>query len=173
MFGIFGDRSTHGESFFRTRGRESHFHKGDLKYVVLDLLKEKPRYGYEIIRALEEQSQGLYTPSPGVVYPTLQMLEEMGYAESQERDGKKVYSITEGGLQFLTDQKDSADEVRNHIKNHWSVRNIGRIAMIMKEYRVLEHLLSRALRDLDADKTQRIREVLSGTYQEIKKILEE
>jgi DNA-binding PadR family transcriptional regulator len=162
-----------GERFFRGHWREGHFQKGDLKYIVLDLLKEKPRYGYEIIRALEEQSYGLYTPSPGVVYPTLQMLEEMGYASSQERDGKKVYTITEEGRRFLTERKDLADEVRSHIKHRWSFHNIGRMAMVMKEYHALENVLGRGIRSLDADKAQRIKEILSRAYQEIEAIVEE
>ena len=97
-----------GSFFHGPHGRFSHglplvtpFQKGDLKYVVLSLLKDKPRYGYEVIKALEEKSHGFYAPSPGVVYPTLQMLEEMGYASSAERDGKRVYTITEEGSKFL------------------------------------------------------------------------
>ncbi len=170
---MFRDRIIRGERFFRGHWKDSPFQKGDLKYVVLDLLKGKPRYGYEIIRALEEQSHGLYTPSPGVVYPTLQMLEEMGYASSQERDGKKVYTITEEGHQFLVERKDLADEVRSHIKHRWSFRNIGRMAMVMKEYHALEHVLGRGIRSLDATKAQRVREILSRAYKEIETILEE
>lgn len=170
---MFRDRIYRGERFFREPRRESRFQKGDLKYVVLDLLKEKPRYGYEIIRDLEEQSHGLYTPSPGVVYPTLQMLEEMGHASSQERDGKKIYTITEQGLRFLDERKDSADEVRSQMKHRWSFKNIGRMAMIMKDYHALESVLGRRLFGLDPDKTQRIREVLTSAYKEIESILEE
>jgi DNA-binding PadR family transcriptional regulator len=170
---MFGDRFSRHERFFREPGRGSRFQKGDLKYVVLDLLKEKPRYGYEIIRALEEQSHGLYTPSPGVVYPTLQMLEEMGYASSQERDGKKIFTVTEQGLQFLDERKDSADEVRSQIKHRWSFRNMGMIAMVMKDYHALESLLGRRLLGMDTDKMQRIRQVLSRAYQEIEYILED
>jgi len=161
-----------GRRFSRDNRRESPFRKGDLKYVVLDLLKEKPRYGYEIIRNLEEQSQGFYTPSPGVVYPTLQMLEEMGYAISQERDGKKIYTITEGGIRFLVERKDSADEVRSQIKSRWSLGNIGRMAMVMKEYHALENLLERCLRHLDTDKAQQVRHVLCRAHDEIESILE-
>ena len=158
---------------FQEPWQESPFHKGNLKYVILDLIKDKPRYGYEVIRALEERSHGFYTPSPGVVYPTLQMLEEMGYVNATERDGKKVYTITEEGLQFLSERKDLADEVRSQMKHRWSFKNIGRMAMVMKEYHALENLLGRGFRNLDADKTQKIREVLSRTYQDIRAILEE
>ena len=76
--------------------RGAQFGRGDLKYVILDLISEKPRHGYDIIRALEEYSHGFYAPSPGVVYPTLQLLEEMGQATVEQRDGKKVYTITVG-----------------------------------------------------------------------------
>ena len=151
--------------------KESAFHKGDLKYVILDLLKDKPRHGYDIIRELEEQSGGTYKPSPGAVYPTLQMLEEMGYTSSTERDGKKTYTITEQGHQFLAERKDSADEVRSHIKRRWSFKNIGRMAMIMKEYHALEHILSSGFRSLDADQTQRIREILINAQNEIEAII--
>jgi DNA-binding PadR family transcriptional regulator len=170
---MFKDRIFRGERFMRGHWRESSFQKGDLKYVILDLLKDKPRHGYEIIRELEELSYGLYTPSPGVVYPTLQMLEEMGYASATERDGKKIYTITKQGLEFLTERKDSADEVRSQMKSKWSFKNIGKMAMMMKEYHALEHLLSQGLRSQDADSMQRIREVLISAYQEIEAILGE
>jgi DNA-binding PadR family transcriptional regulator len=162
-----------GERFFRGPWREGSFQKGDLKYVILDLLKDKPRHGYEIIRELEEVSYGLYTPSPGTVYPTLQMLEEMGYASAKARDGKKVYTITKEGLKFLEERKDFADEVRSHIKHKWDFKNIGRMITVMKEYHALEDVLGGGLRRLDADKMQRIRQVLSGAHKAIEDILEE
>jgi DNA-binding PadR family transcriptional regulator len=170
---MFRERASHRERFFRGLWRESSFQKGDLKYVILDLLKDRPRHGYEIIRELEEMSHGLYTPSPGAVYPTLQMLEEMGYASATEQDGKKIYTITEGGLRFLAERKDSADQVRSHMKRKWSFKNVGKMAMMMKEYHALEHLLSRGLRSQDADKMQRIRQVLIDAYGAIEDILAE
>jgi DNA-binding PadR family transcriptional regulator len=172
-FIMFKDRFLRHERFFHEPRRESRFQKGDLKYVVLDLLKEKSRYGYEIIRALEEQSHGLYTPSPGVVYPTLQMLEEMGHASSQELDGKRIYTITEQGLQFLDERKDSADEVRSQMKNRWSFKNIGRMAMVMKEYHALDNVLGRRLFGTDPEKLKRIQEVLAQAHDDIESILEE
>jgi len=162
-----------GERFFKGPWRESSFQKGDLKYVILDLIKDKPRHGYEIIRELEEMSYGFYTPSPGAIYPTLQMLEEMGYATAVERDGRKVYTITEAGINFLTERKDSADEVRSHMKRRWSFKNIGKMVTMMKEYHALENLVGRGLRSLDADKIERIRQVLIDTAGAIEAILEE
>jgi DNA-binding PadR family transcriptional regulator len=170
---MFHDRIFKGDRFFRSSRRESSFQKGDLKYILLDLIKDKPRHGYEIIRELEEQSHGFYKPSPGVVYPTLQMLEEMGYTSSTEEEGKKIYSISKEGLEFLAKKKDIANGVRSQIKHKWSFKNIGRMAQVMKEYHELEHLLGRGFRSLDADRTERIRQVLISAYQEIETILEE
>ena len=170
---MFKDRFIRDERRSHRQSRESSFQKGDLKYVILGLLKDKPRHGYDIIRELEEQSLGTYKPSPGAVYPTLQMFEDMGYTTSTERDGKKTYTITEHGLQFLAERKDSADEVRSHMKRRWSFKNIGRMAMVMKEYHALEHILGRGFRTLDADQTQRIREILVNARNEIENIISE
>ena len=68
------------------------FESGEVKFVILRLLKEKPRHGYEVIKALEEKLGGYYTPSAGTVYPTLQLLEDEGYVRAVETEGKKVYS---------------------------------------------------------------------------------
>jgi DNA-binding PadR family transcriptional regulator len=97
----------------------------------------------------------------------------MGYTSSTERDGKKTYTITEQGLQFLAERKDSADEVRSHIKRRWSFKNIGRMAMVMKEYHALEHVISSGFRTLDADQTQRICEILINAQNEIENIISE
>ena len=170
---MFSERFHHGERFFRGSRRESPFQKGDLKYVILDLIKDKPRYGYEIIRALDERSHGFYTPSPGVVYPTLQMLEEMGYASSVERDGKKVFTITEGGLKFLAERKDFADEVKSQMRHCWNPENMGVFVQTMREFGELGRLVGHRGRHADSDKMRRIHEVVSRAYQEIKGILEE
>ena len=170
---MFRDRAFRHERFFRGFGWESPFGKGDLKYVILDLLKEKPSYGYEIIRALEERSHGFYTPSPGVVYPTLQMLEEMGYASAKDRDGKKIYTITKEGDKFLSERKDFADEVKSHMKRHWNPENMSVIMEMMGDFRELGRLVRQRARSIEPDKMKRIREVISRASEEIKAILEE
>ena len=88
------------------------FEQGDLKFVILQLLDEKPRHGYDIIKELEERSGGRYSPSPGTVYPTLTLLEEMGYASATPEDGgKKVYNITDAGRAYLAENKSTVDDV--------------------------------------------------------------
>ena len=167
---FFRHRVLKGERFFGERA--SHFQKGDLKYVILDLLKDKPRYGYEIIRELEERSFGFYTPSPGTVYPTLQMLEEMGYASATEQDGKKVYTITGEGRRFLEERKDFAEEVKSHMRHRWNPESIGDMGQVRQKWARLGKLMSR-FHHADPEKMKRVREVISRAYSEIEAIMEE
>ena len=89
---------------------------GDLKLITLSLLAEAPRHGYDIIKALEERTSGIYSPSPGVVYPTLTFLEEAGYAASAADGNKKVFSITEAGQAHLTENREMIDGVLEHLE---------------------------------------------------------
>ncbi len=100
-----------------SRGRMGRmFEQGDLKYVILQLIDEKPRHGYDIIKALEERSHGAYSPSPGTVYPTLTMLEEMGYAKATaEEGGKKVYEITAEGKKYLEENSSTVESIFERI----------------------------------------------------------
>ena len=82
---------------------------GDLRLIVLALIEESPRHGYDIIKALEEKSSGVYSPSPGVVYPTLTFLEEAGYVTAASEGNKKTYSITDAGRAHLEENRDIAD----------------------------------------------------------------
>jgi DNA-binding PadR family transcriptional regulator len=88
---------------------------GELRLIVLSLIAENPRHGYDIIKALEERSQGFYSPSPGVIYPTLTYLEEAGHAVSSAKGNKKTYAITESGRGFLQENRE-ADAILSRIE---------------------------------------------------------
>jgi DNA-binding PadR family transcriptional regulator len=94
-------------------GRGRMFGHGDLKFVVLSLLAEKPRHGYEIIRELEDRFGGAYSPSPGTVYPTLSLLEDLGYARATAEDGssRKVFEITDEGRKYLEENRTVVDDI--------------------------------------------------------------
>jgi DNA-binding PadR family transcriptional regulator len=147
------------------------FGKGDLKYVVLDLLKDKPGHGYEIIRALEERSHGFYSPSAGSVYPTLQLLEDMGYVSSTEQDGKKIYAITDEGRRFLTERKENINKIKEHMKDFWTPENREEIHEIIGEFRTLGMSLRGNVSRLDHEKLGRIKEVVSKARQDIEAII--
>jgi DNA-binding PadR family transcriptional regulator len=82
---------------------------GDLQLIALSLIAERPRHGYEIIKVLEEKTSGAYSPSPGMVYPTLTFLEEAEYVTAQAEGAKKLYTITELGAAHLATNRDYVD----------------------------------------------------------------
>ncbi len=103
-------RHWRGGGFEPREGRM--FDSGDLRLVILALAAEKPRHGYEIIKALEERVGGGYSPSPGVVYPTLTLIEEMGYATAaQDQGGRKLYTLTPEGEAFLAANRAQVDAI--------------------------------------------------------------
>src|SRR5437016_8162252 len=85
--------------------------QGDLRLNALALIAEQPRYGYEIIKLLEDKTAGWYAPSPGIVYPTLTYLEEAGYVTAQAEGAKKLYTITAEGKAHLEENRDFVDAV--------------------------------------------------------------
>ena len=97
--------------------RRPMFESGEVKFVILRLLREKPMHGYEVIKALEERLGGCYTPSAGTVYPTLQLLEDQGYVRAEDRDGKKVYQITPDGEKFLEDNRTTLDDIFDRVRD--------------------------------------------------------
>lgn len=91
------------------------FGYGDMKLYLLKLLAENPRYGYELIRLLEERFLGAYVPSAGAIYPRLSALEEEGLIAHDTRDGRKVYRITEKGERELDDRRDEIDDLEQRV----------------------------------------------------------
>ena len=125
--GEFGGRHFGG----RFRGRV--FDSGDLRFVILRLISEKPRYGYEIIKEIEERLGGSYAPSPGVVYPTLTLLEELGYVTVSTGDGtKKLHTITAEGAAALEANKAAVDALFERMEQVGTAFGKGRAPQIMR-----------------------------------------
>ncbi|MBN9359453.1 PadR family transcriptional regulator [Herbaspirillum huttiense] len=105
-----GPRGHHGPGGREGGGRGARmFEQGALRIVMLHLLQEKPRHGYDMIKAIEQLVGGGYSPSPGVIYPTLTLLEEMGHASVQGEDGgKKLYTLSAEGKAYL-EEKENAE----------------------------------------------------------------
>jgi DNA-binding PadR family transcriptional regulator len=154
--------------------RERIFDRGDLKYVILDLLSERPRHGYDIIRALEERFNGLYSPSPGTVYPTLQLLEDQGYVTSSQQDGKKVYTVTDAGRAFLAERADTIEAIRARMEAGRGGDAHSEVHALMGELRGLaQTVFTRASRRAldDPEKIRRLRGVVARAREEIDAIL--
>jgi DNA-binding PadR family transcriptional regulator len=115
MRGAFGFGSRHGHHEHRGMhaGRSRRvFDQGDLRYVLLRLIAEAPRHGYELIKAIEEKFGGTYSPSPGVIYPTLTLLEELGYIRPDGNDGpRKQFVVTPEGSAFLAANQAVVDQI--------------------------------------------------------------
>src|SRR3982751_5566566 len=107
MRGFRGGGGVFGDAIRMGMGRK--FAAGDLQLVLLALLNEQPRHGYELIKILEERSGGFYVPSPGVIYPALTYLEETGLADVEAEGTKKLYKITEIGKQKVQENRAMID----------------------------------------------------------------
>ncbi|MDD5399030.1 MAG: PadR family transcriptional regulator [Dehalococcoidia bacterium] len=156
-----------GRRHFERERHSRFFEKGDLKYVILDLLKDKPAHGYEIIRALEDRFYGFYSPSAGSVYPTLQLLEDMGYVKSSEQDGKRVYTITDSGKEFLKEKGETMDKIRAHMHEWCKGGSHQEMHEIMREMGHLGRSIMRKARRMDEEKLSRIREIINRAEREI------
>ena len=100
--------------------RKRMFEGGELRLVLLKLIADQPRHGYELIKAIEDMTGGEYAPSPGVVYPTLTMLEDMGLiAEKKSKDSKKVFEATDEGRAHLEENPDEVDELIERLEGPW------------------------------------------------------
>jgi DNA-binding PadR family transcriptional regulator len=121
----FGPGGFHFE-FGEGRGRRRMFEGGELRLVLLKLIADEPRHGYELIKAIEEMTDGDYAPSPGIVYPTLTMLEDMGLiAEKKSKDAKKVYEATSDGREHLEENEDEVEELIERLEGHGRRRAKG------------------------------------------------
>ncbi len=153
------------------------FEQGDLKYVILQLLEEKPRHGYEVIKALEERFGGLYTPSAGTVYPTLTLLEDMGYARAAtEEAGKKVYSITDEGKAYLAQNRSAVDDIFERIADiggaflsdsmmevNRAFKDVSRATYATAAHRVRDKELLAKIRDILQRAAREIEEASKGS----------
>jgi len=167
-----------GRHFHEESGPFPHsrfFEKGDLKYVILDLLKDKPAHGYEIIRALESRFHGFYTPSAGSVYPTLQLMEDLGYIKVLEQDGKKVYTVTEEGIKFLKDRKETVDKIKDHMRGWWGHGKLGDLASPIKESMMdlgeIRRYIITAAHQKDIEKLGKIREIIAKARGDIQSLI--
>jgi DNA-binding PadR family transcriptional regulator len=148
--------------------------RGVVRYLVLDAIARQPRHGYEIIQTIGERSSGTYKPSPGVVYPTLQMLEELGHAKLEEQESRKVYAITAAGRDEL---KAHADEV----EEFYADAGEGSWESVAEDMRDLTHRVSRMFHAigraarrgrLSPSMMKRLRVVLNDALTKIEAIVE-
>jgi len=136
-------------------------------------VEEKPAHGYEIIHALEERSHGIYSPSPGSVYPILQLLADLGYLTTNEIDSKKIYTITEPGKQYLKNNKDSLDRINSFLEQRWpSDIKFNQWQQTFQEMRRLRQRLHGRFHELNAEQLLAIREIVNKSIHDIDTVIE-
>ena len=148
------------------------FESGEIKFVILRLLKEKPRHGYEVIKALEERMGGCYTPSPGTVYPTLQLLVDQGHIRAVEADGgRKVYEITPEGEKYLEEHRDFLDDILDRVRDTVQSFTGGAIGELQGEFARLARDTFRTAwrRGPDDPAVRRVAEILKKAADDIER----
>ena len=144
------------------------FAPGDLKLLLLALIAEQPCHGYDLIRQIEGMFNGAYSPSPGVIYPTLTFLEESELIEGDAAGGKKRYSVTDAGRQSLIDQAIALDGVRMRIDvSKRSLRGHDRPAEIHEAVHNLRHALQMHHGRWSPAEIARVRDLLNTTAKAI------
>ncbi len=175
-FGFGGEFGMGPESF---RGRK--MGSVDLRLVLLLLLAERPSHGYELIKSLEERSGGFYSPSPGMVYPALTWLEDIGYAQVSTEGAKKRYAITDAGREYLKQHEEAAAAILSQLEH--IARRLGRMRAafsgfeaeegaghssdVWSAWRQLKEAL-RAARGASAEEQARIAAVLTSAAAKIR-----
>lgn len=176
--GPFGRGGHHGDDFLdawndlrgggRRRGGRMFGH-GDLKLLLLALIEQEPRHGYELIRTIEDMFHGQYSPSPGTIYPTLTMLEDLGYvAVDSEEAGRKRYAITDAGRAFLDDNRDAVEAVTERTERR--ARRAAKMAApmaIRKAMHELRHALLMRSVNWDTAEAERVIGILERAAREI------
>jgi DNA-binding PadR family transcriptional regulator len=146
--------------------------KGSVKTLILDALKDQPRHGYEIIQAIEESSNGAYRPSPGTVYPTLQMLEEMELVEAESANGKKVYALTDAGREELAERRDEVEDAYDRFADEHDWAENDEFLGLFESFPKLFQVVRRAYRRgrLDDAKLAAIKKTLDDASAKIEAI---
>src|SRR5579863_1789847 len=151
------------------RGGGRRMRRGDIRTALLTALEDGPAHGYEIINRLEERSGGMWRPSPGSVYPTLQLFEDEGLVRSEERDGKRVYELTDAG------RAEAADRVARFGDSPWDDDSAS-VTEFQGLMRSAVHLLTAAkqiARTGDPSQMERATTAIRATGKELYKILAE
>jgi DNA-binding PadR family transcriptional regulator len=155
------------------RGRRRVFDSGELRLVLLSLIADQPRHGYDLIRAIEELTHGVYAPSPGVVYPTLTMLQDMGLIEEAKGEGsRKAFQVTAEGEAHLAEKADEVAALLERLEEAGSdQRKAGGAPIKRAVGNLLSALWHRATReDMDEARLHEIAAILDEAAQKIERL---
>jgi DNA-binding PadR family transcriptional regulator len=164
------------DNFHDNQRKSRLFKKGDLKYVILDMIKDCPSHGYDITSILEDRFHGLYSPSAGSIYPILQFLESENFVTSCRKDGKNVYTITDEGKRFLKEEKVTTDNIKERFRSLWSCADkeyLQDVRAILNYTSEMRHIIGKIAVSKDTSKVTAIRKIMAKASADIKVISEE
>jgi DNA-binding PadR family transcriptional regulator len=157
--------------FWRGRGPGRIFGSNDLRYLLLDLIAEKPRHGYDLIKAIEEKLGGAYSPSPGIIYPMLTLFEETGLATVTSEGTRKLYTITEEGKKELEENRVAVDEILARMAAIGSeARPTERDSQILRAIQNFRMALGLRAGNLTPEQRNRIVEIIDNAARDIEKV---
>jgi DNA-binding PadR family transcriptional regulator len=149
------------------------FRKGELKLLVLELLQEQPRHGYDVMRALKDRFGGVYAPSPGTIYPTLELLADLGLVAGVEQEGKRVYTITTAGRRALEDQAAAIDRIRSRMAPWWEPATREQLRQVHIELKGIHRAVARSGGQVERDVLAQITAIIVNARKEVERVLEE
>jgi len=169
----FGGRHGHDDEGRGRGSRRRMFDSGELRLVLLKLIAEEPRHGYDLIRQIEELTGGAYAPSPGVIYPTLTLLDDMGQIEAQQSEGaKKLFAITADGQAELDANADIVDKLIARLTTIGEERQRTDSASVRRAMGNLRQVLLDRLghRDIDQDTLHAVVALIDEAAQKIERL---
>lgn len=151
------------------RGQKRPLAHGDLRLLVLSLLDQNPRHGYDLIRDIEARTNGAYKPSPGVMYPALDGVEASGWVMPQPLDGKKIYHLTEAGRAKLVEETAAIAEIYERL-DRAANPPVDENDDVRTALRRLRHTAMKRIREDDGDK---YRDAIAATIEAARKQIED
>ncbi|HEY4241216.1 MAG TPA: PadR family transcriptional regulator [Kofleriaceae bacterium] len=161
--------------FFEMLGhRPQRAERGGVRYLVLDAIADTPRHGYEIMSVISDKTRGAYKPSPGVIYPTLQLLEELGHVKVTEKDDKKVYAITAAGTRDLDEHKDEVAGFYEQSDDDVWEDQIDNLRFFMERMRSLGRAFRRSARRgrLSPETMAKVKQILDDATTKLEAVLD-
>jgi len=155
------------------RGRRRQFDSAELRLILLKLIADQPRHGYDLIRAIEELSHGEYAPSPGVVYPTLTLLNDMGFIEPTEAEGsRKAFASTEEGRAHLEDKVEEVEALFERLEGLGARQRMADAAPVARAVKnLLSALWNRVTHgDVDEERLHQVAAILDEAAQKIERL---
>lgn len=165
-----------GHGFGGGLGRKRFFERGILKMMILEVINDRPRHGYDVMQELEEKFHGFYTPSAGSIYPILQLFEDRGFVTGSEEDGKKIYTITADGKKELAKYGDRLKHIKDHFESRFGSARGGNLRDLRSEIRETLQIVMRNAREgalKDPETMKKLRAAFADFRSDLEKIFGE